>query len=306
METKASELSLALEGLKSRVDQWTKHTSHLATAISGLDLYREERRNEPHRYTRESAVCLIAQGSKRVVMGSEAFLYDESHYLLASMDVPVVAQILEASPERPYLSLTLMLDLRILSELIVCGDLPPARPKVTKSLLVCKHSLPLIQAFLRLIDLQNEPESIPILAPLIKKEIFFRLLTGEMGAPLRLVASSGTPSAQIGLAIEWLKKNYNQPLRVDDLASYSQMSTTAFHKHFRQLTAMSPLQYQKWLRLQEARRLMLADHFDAAQAAYQVGYESPSQFSREYRRLFETPPSQDIKILRQAPVSNPA
>jgi len=306
METKASELTSALSGLTSRVDRWTRNTAHLESAIPGLDLYRVETRKKPTRYMREPAVCLIAQGSKRVILGSEVYVYDESHYLLASMNVPVIAQILEASPERPYLSLTLKLDLRVISELIVSGDLPPSRTAVGKSLLVCRHSLPLVQALLRLIDLQDEPESIPILAPLIQKEIFYRLLTGEMGPHLRLAASSGTPSAQIGLAIEWFKKNYAQPLRVDDLAAYSRMSATAFHAHFRKLTAMSPLQYQKWLRLQEARRLMLAERMDVAQAAYQVGYASPSQFSREYRRLFEISPSQDAKILRQAPVSYPA
>ncbi len=153
--------------------------------------------------------------------------------------------------------------------------------------------------FQRLIDLLDEPRDIPILAPIIQREIFYRLLVGDQGTRLRQMASVGSQSQQIARAIDWLKGNFSQPLRIDDLATQVNMSTSTFHHHFRTLTAMSPLQYQKWLRLTEARRLMLTENHDAATAAYQVGYESPSQFSREYGRLFGDSPLRDIMNLRQ-------
>ena len=150
-----------------------------------------------------------------------------------------------------------------------------------------------------MIDLLSEPKDIPILAPIIQLEIFYRLLVSDQGARLRQMASTKSPSHQIAQAIDWLKSHYTLPLHIDDLASRVHMSTSAFHHHFRVLTAMSPLQYQKWLRLNEARRLMLTEHFNAATAAFRVGYESPSQFSREYRRFFDEPPLRDITYLRQ-------
>ncbi len=160
--------------------------------------------------------------------------------------------------------------------------------------------MPLLTAFQRLVDLLDEPKDIPILAPVIQREIIYRLLVGDQGARLRQIASAGSQSHQISKAIDWLKGNFTQPLRIDDLATQVNMSTSTFHHHFRTLTAMSPLQYQKTLRLNEARRLMLAERLDAATAAFQVGYESPSQFSREYSRMFGAPPLRDIMELRQA------
>ena len=159
---------------------------------------------------------------------------------------------------------------------------------------------PLMTAFIRLLDLVDEPESIPMLAPLIKKEIIYRLLMSEQqGYQLRQLTLTGSQSNRIVQTVEWLKKNFTKPLRIDELASLSQMSSSTFHHHFRELTSMTPLQYQKWLRLQEARRLMLVERMDAAGAAFRVGYESPSQFSREYSRMYNAPPSRDIKMLRE-------
>jgi AraC-like DNA-binding protein len=149
-----------------------------------------------------------------------------------------------------------------------------------------------------LLDLLAAPQDIPILAPLIQREILYRLLVGEQGARLRQIAAAGSPSQQIAQAIAWLKRHYTRPLRIEDLAAHAHMSPSTFHHHFRTLTAMSPLQYQKWLRLNEARRLMLTERLDAATAAFQVGYESPSQFSREYRRVFGAPPLRDVTTLR--------
>jgi len=289
--------------LKRLVDRWTARNSGSTTAVPGLDLHREEVTQPPSRYTREAAVCLIVQGSKRVLVGSQVFTYDANHYLLVTVDLPVVAQVLEASPEKPYLSLTLRLDQRVMADLLVNPDLPALKPTTkARTIQVSPLTRPLVNAFERLVGLLDHPADLPILSPLIQREICYHLLRGPMGPDLRHLVTHGTPAAQVSRTLDWLKKNFARPVKVDELAALSQMSPTAFHHHFRLLTAMSPLQYQKWLRLQEARRLMLAEHLEASQAAYQVGYESPSQFSREYRRLFEAPPTQDIRALRAAPL----
>ncbi|MFP5212602.1 MAG: AraC family transcriptional regulator N-terminal domain-containing protein, partial [Acidobacteriota bacterium] len=208
----------------------------------------------------------------------------------------------EASSEKPYLGLTLELDQRAIAQLMVDSSQPlPRKPPTGRAMAVSEVPLPLLNAFQRLIDLLDEPEDIPILAPLVQREIFYRLLMGDQGPRLRQITTAGSHSHQIARAIDWLQENFNQPLRVDDLAAYSGMSTSNFHHHFRSLTAMSPLQFQKRLRLNEARQLMLTKRLDAATASFQVGYESPSQFSREYSRLFGAPPSRDIKNLQQVP-----
>jgi AraC-like DNA-binding protein len=216
------------------------------------------------------------------------------------VDLPTVWQIIEASREKPCLGLVLKLDLREISQLMVDSHLPPSRAQQSsRGMATGEVTLPLLAAFQRLIDLLAEPKDIPILAPIIQREISYRLLVGDQGARLRQMASTGTQSRQIARAVEWLKGNFTRPLRIDDLAEQVNMSTSTFHHHFRVLTAMSPLQYQKWLRLNEARRLMLNERLDATTAAFQVGYESPSQFSREYNRMFGAPPLRDITNLRQ-------
>jgi AraC-like DNA-binding protein len=183
---------------------------------------------------------------------------------------------------------------------MVESNLPPPRTQQSsRGMAIGEVTLPLLTAFQRLIDLLDEPKDISILAPIIQREIMYRLLVGDQGVRLRQIASAGSQSHQIARAIDWLKSNFMRPLRIDDLAAHVHMSTSSFHHHFRALTAMSPLQYQKWLRLNEARRLMLTEHLHAAIAAFRVGYESPSQFSREYRRLFGEPPLRDIIKLRQ-------
>jgi AraC-like DNA-binding protein len=247
---------------------------------------------------------LTAQGAKRVVLGDDVYVYDAHHLLITSVDLPTVWQIIEASPERPCVGLVLKLDRREISKLMVDGNLPPPRThQSSRGMATGEVTLPLLSAFQRLIDLLAEPNDIPILAPIIQREIIYRLLVGDQGARLSQIASAGSQSQQIGRAIDWLKGNFAQPLRINDLATHVNMSPSTLHHHFRALTAMSPLQYQKWLRLTEARRLMLIEDSDAATAAFNVGYESPSQFSREYARLFGAPPLRDIASLRQLPLS---
>ncbi len=209
-------------------------------------------------------------------------------------------QIVEANREKPYLGLKLKLDQREMSQLMADSNLPAPRvQQSSRGMATGVMTLALVTAFHRLIGLLDDQQDIPILAPIIQKEIIYRLLVGDQGTRLRQIASAGSQSHQIARAIDWLKTNFTQPLRVEELAEQARMSSSTFHHHFRSMTALSPLQYQKQLRLQEARRLMLAERMDAANAAFQVGYESPSQFSREYNRLFGAPPLRDIINLRQ-------
>jgi AraC-like DNA-binding protein len=231
-------------------------------------------------------------------------VYDANHFLITSVDLPTVTQVTKATPEKPYLGLVFKLDRREISQLMADSNLPlPREQQASRGMATGKVTLPLLTAFQRLIDLLDEPMDIPILAPIIQREIYYRLLVSDQGARLRQIVSVGSQSHQIARAIDWLKGNFTQSLRIDDLAAKAHMSASTFHHHFRSVTAMSPLQFQKWLRLTEARRLMLTENHDAATAAFQVGYESPSQFSREYSRLFGAPPSRDITYLRQMDTS---
>ncbi len=293
-------MDVALAVLGQRIAEWTDKEDQLVTAIPTLTLFRRNELTEPSSAMYEPGICLIAQGAKRILLGEDTFVYGESHYLITSVDLPTVVQIIKASREKPCLGLMLKLDQREISQLIVDSNLPLPRPQQSdRGMATGEVTLPLLNAFQRLIDLLDEPKDIPILAPVIQREIFYRLLVGDQGMRLRQMASVGSQSQQIARAIDWLKSNFTRPLRIDDLAMQVNMSTSTFHHHFRSLTAMSPLQYQKWLRLTEARRLMLTEDEDAASAAFQVGYESPSQFSREYGRLFGAPPLRDITSLRQ-------
>jgi AraC-like DNA-binding protein len=290
----------ALEALGKSIARWTDKSDRIITAIPGLTLFRRDEPSEPTSIMYEPRICVIAQGAKRVMLGDDTFVYDEQHFLLTSVDLPTFVQIIKASREKPCLGLILKLDQREMSQLMVDSHLPPPRPqRSSRGMATGEVTLPLLSTFQRLIDLLDEPKDIPILAPVIQREIFYRLLVGDQGARLRQMASTGSQSQQIARAIDWLKSNFTRPLRIDDLAAQVNMSTSTFHHHFRAVTAMSPLQYHKWLRLNEARRLMLAEKQDATTAAFQVGYESPSQFSREYGRLFGAPPLRDITSLRQ-------
>ena len=305
--SKRDVLEAALKALAASIARWTEKGDYAPPAIPGFSLHRSHAPSPPIALIYEPRVCLIAQGAKHVRLGDDAYVYDAHHYLITSVDLPTIVQIVSASRERPYLGLVLRLDERELAQLIVDGRLPLPQPRQSRRAMATGEVTPaLIDAFQRLIDLLSEPEGIPVLAPIIKREIFYRLLIGDQGARLRQMISAGSQSHRIAQAIRWLKENFARPLRVTDLAAEVHMSTSTFHEHFRTLTAMSPLQYQKWLRLNEARRLMLAEHLDAASAALQVGYESPSQFSREYARLFGAPPRRDIEGLRQPLTRQPA
>ena len=269
------------------------------TAITGLGFFRREHPAPPVICMVEPSIILVARGEKQLWVGGEGYPYDTSRFLITSLDLPANSEVLMASPEQPCLGLTLKLDLRMLAELIAQSDLPPTRDRsVAKGVGIGSVTPAMLASFERLLALLDEPESIPVLAPLILREIHYRLLQSDQASRLRQITSVDGQGYRIAKAIDWLKLNYTSALRVDELAARVQMSTPTFHHHFRQLTAMSPLQYQKWLRLNEARRLMLNEHQDVSSAAFKVGYESPSQFSREYSRLFGVAPKRDIAALR--------
>lgn len=293
-------MEVALKALGKSIARWTEQGEQHVTAVPGLSLFRRDEPTGPVSRMYEPSVCLVAQGAKRVLLGDDTHVYDARHYLITSVHLPTVVQIITASREKPYLGLRLKLDRREISQLMVDSNLPPPRvQQSSRGMATGKVTLPLLTAFQRLMDLLAEQQDIPILAPVIQREIIYRLLVGDQGERLRQIASAGSQSHQIARAIDWLKGNFTRPLRIDDLATQVNMSTSTFHHHFRTLTAKSPLQYQKSLRLNEARRLMLTERLDATTAAFQVGYESASQFSREYSRFFGAPPLRDITDLRQ-------
>ncbi|MCY1506120.1 HTH-type transcriptional activator RhaS [compost metagenome] len=283
------------------IERFTGQDGAQPTAIPGLTLFRASQPSEPLHCLYEPALGLVVQGRKQAVLGEETYHYGPSEYLVVSVDLPVIGQVTEASLEVPFLSLRLDLDPKEISALLMDLPIPPAAPQpCPRCLSVSGLGAPLQDAVLRLVRLLEAPEDIPALAPLVRREILYRLLRGEQCAQLRQIASSGTQGHRIGRAVNWLRQNFHQPLQIERLANEVNMSTSALHHHFKAMTAMSPLQFQKHLRLQEARRLMLVEALDAASAGGRVGYESPSQFSREYSRLFGAPPLRDIARLRQS------
>lgn len=294
-------MNMATSVLAEKIQKWTGDATQFDTKIPGLRLSRWTTPTPPTSYTHNPSICLIAQGKKRVLLGQDSYIYDANHFLISSVNLPITANIMEASEEEPYLGLIMELDLQEISQLIVDSELSfNSGKEAQKGIAVGELSNSLQDAFIRLMTLLEEPDDIKILAPVIKREIFYRLLMTEQGARLNQIVTTGSHSHQIAKAIDWLKNNFVKPLSVGDLAAYSGMSKSAFYTHFRSMTSMTPLQFQKKLRLSEARRLMLTENLDAMATTFKVGYESPSQFSREYSRLFGAPPSKDIKALKEA------
>lgn len=252
--------------LASIIDRHTEGVADCATAVPNLTLFRREAPARPAVCMIEPSIVMVAQGTKRLLVGGEGYAYDAQRFLLTSLDLPANSEVIEASAAKPCVGFGLKLDIRLLAELIAQDSEAP-RPARSPHASVGVGSI-----------------TVALLEPFVRQ-----------------IASVGSQSHRVARAIDWLKIHYAQPLRIEELAARVQMSPSSLHHHFRQLTAMSPLQYQKWLRLNEARRLMLSDGVDAATAAFGVGYESPSQFSREYARLFGAPPRRDVEALRQPP-----
>jgi len=270
-----------------------------ATDIPGLTLYRRTAPTPCNAATYEPSLAVFVQGRKRVTLGGTTYLCDESTFLLTSVDVPIVSQIITASKDVPLLSLLLKLDLAVVREILSLEEFhTPEDSSQGRGIAIGKTTVELLSACSRLMDLLDAPEDIPFLSNTIQHEIVYRLLRGPQGERLRAIATLGNQSQRTAKAIAWLRANYAKPLRVDELAAVARMGMSTLHHHFRALTAMSPLQYQKQLRLVAARERMLVEGIDAASAAFEVGYESPSQFNREYSRFFGQPPMRDIKARR--------
>jgi AraC-like DNA-binding protein len=283
--------------LKEKLLRWMPEPGRYPTAIEGFMISRRHDAKELENCVYKPLVAVVLQGSKRSVIGSEEYRYGENHCLVIGVDIPSANHVIVASPEKPFLAVTLDLDKYLITQL--AAEIPPRLGNGSyKGMAVAEVDPDVLDAFLRLAELLEKPEQIPVLAPMIIREIHYRLLIGPQGERLRSINTLGTQSNQISKSITWLRDNYKEPLQVDELARKVNMATSTFHRHFRDVTTLSPLQYQKRLRLYEAQRLMLVEDEDAAIAALAVGYESPTQFNREYKRMFGEPPHRHVSQLR--------
>jgi AraC-like DNA-binding protein len=268
--------------------------------LPGLHLARLSAPNEKIHSVLEPSLCVIAQGSKVVFVGDSRYEYDPFNYFLATIELPRVSQVLEASPQQPYLSFRLVLDPTLVgSVMIEAGQVVPAGKADVRAVAVSPLDAELLDAVVRLVRLIDSPAEARVLMPLVKREIIYRLLTGDQGGRLCHLTVAGGYTSNIAKAVERFRHEFDQPVRIEDVAEELGMSVSSFHQHFKAVTALSPLQFQKRLRLQEARRLMLGEDLDATSAAYRVGYNDASHFSREYKSLFGAPPLRDVERLRQ-------
>ncbi len=285
--------------LAALIERFTPGDGVHGTAIGSLNLIRSQHPTALTHGIHKPGLCIIAQGRKEVRLGGESYIYDPLNYLVVSVTLPVSGQVIEASEQEPYLCLRLDLDpaeiTRMISDVGPVGL--PARA-TSRGLYLDQIDASLLDTVLRLTRLLETPRDIQMLAPLALREIYYRLLRSQQGQRLIEIAMADSQAHRITRAIEWLNENYQKPLRIEELARIVNLSTSAMHHRFKAVTAMSPLQYQKQLRLQEAKRLMMSEGLDVSAAGYRVGYESPSQFSREYRRLFGAAPLKDLAKLK--------
>jgi AraC-like DNA-binding protein len=288
-----------LNELASKIAFFVGSKERLLTDVPGLLLSRRTAPTAPASVAFEPSLAVVAQGRKRIDLGRTTFIFDQSRFLLTSLDLPVISQVIEARKEVPYLGFLLKLEMPVVRELLSREEIQaPEAPSDSPAMATGATTAELLDACCRLVDLLDTPQHIPFLSGLIQREIIYRILRGREGARLRAIATLGDQSHRTAKAIAWVRANYAKPLRVEDLAKIAGMGVSTLHHHFRTLTAMSPLQYQKQLRLHAARERMLIDSLDAASAAFEVGYESATQFNREYSRFFGQPPKRDIRTLR--------
>ena len=297
-----SETGLRQQELAERIARLVTVDGVHETAWAPLTVIRASAPNDglPSVYT--PCLCVVVQGRKQSLVGDRVFHYDPLNYLVVSVTLPAVGQIMEASPDRPYLCLRLAIDTEEVSRLMLDlgSEAPAAAPGDSEpGLYVASMSGALLDALLRLVRLLEIPRDLPVLAPAASREIHYRVLLGELGHRLRDLAVQGGRTQRVARAIEWIRTRFDQSLRIESLAEAVHMSPSSLHHQFKAVTAMSPLQFQKQLRLHEARRLMFSEGVEAAAAAHRVGYGSPSQFSREYRRLFGAPPLREVRTIRE-------
>lgn len=272
-----------------------------ASAFPGLNLYRFDKPGEPQSALYQPSLSFVLQGGKRAILGGQTLDYNLDQYLLTAVDQPTFSHVVQASPEVPFLCLMLSLDLDVARSIVLETDVGrPAAPGSHPSMTIGRVTVDLLDVLLRVIALDGRPEDLRFMAPLLVREVTYRLLTGAAGAWLRQVAVRGTPDNRLTEVITWLRHHYAQSVRVEELAEMAAMAVSTFHHHFRALTRMSPHQYQKLIRLHEARKLLMLESVDAVTVAMRVGYESATQFNREYRRLFGNPPIRDVTGLREA------
>ena len=295
----------SMSALADAIGHFAQSDGDYPTAIPALTLHRRSAPTEPLHCIYSLGLGVTAQGGKHVMLRKEVIDYGPGQSMLTTIDLPVVSHVTHASVRKPFLGLLLTLDTRHILQLASEMELPqPPKEHAYRPVSIERLEEALIDALVRLVQLLDEPALVPRLSSLIQQEITIRLLTGPYGQQLQRLVVVGSPSQQIAKAVAWLKQNFTNALHVDDLAARTHMSPSTFRQHFRTITGMSPLQFQKQLRLQEARQLMLNQSLDAGNAGGLVGYESASQFSREYSRLFGAPPQRDIKRMRQSQTSS--
>ncbi len=288
-----------LKELAGSINKALNGAANLSTGVPGLMLYRNTAPTAPNPCTYEPSLLLIPQGKKRVDLGKQSYVFGESTFLLTSIELPIVSRVSVASLEKPYLAFFLKLDMGIVRDVLHTEEVRiPAPPGGTRGMVLGEVTIDLLTPCLRMVQLLGAPQDVRFFGKLLQREIIYRLLQGPQGDRLRSVATMANQSYLTAKAVTWLRENFEKTLNVDELASMAGMSRSTLHHHFRGLTAMSPLQFQKQLRLHTARQKMLTEELDAASAAFAVGYESPSQFNREYKRFFGKPPMRDVQGLR--------
>ncbi len=288
-----------LQNLAGSISKALNSAADLSTIVPGLTLYQNTAPTTPNPCNYEPSLLLIPQGKKRVDLGKQSYVFGESTFLLTSIELPIVSRVCVASIEKPYLAFFLKLDMAIVRDVLHTEEVRiPAPPVGTSGMVLGAATVELLTPCSRMIQLLDTPQDVPFFGKLLQREIIYRLLRGPQGDRLRSVATLADQSYRTGKAVTWLRNNFEKTLNVDELASMAGMSRSTLHHHFHGLTAMSPVQFQKQLRLHAARQKMLIQEVNAASAAFEVGYESPSQFNREYKRLFGKPPISDIQALR--------
>src|ERR1700732_1373512 len=297
--SEGSGVSRMLKELADTISKVMGGSAELSTQVPGLTLYQNTCPTAPNPCTYEPSLLLIPQGKKRVDLGKQSYVFGKSTFLPTSIELPIVSRVSVASVEKPYLALFLKLDMGMVRDVLHTEEVRISAPPVgTRGMVLGEATVELLTPCSRMVQLLDTPQDVPFFCKLLQREIIYRLLQGPQGDRLRSVATKQDQSYLTAKAVTWLRENLEKTLNVDELASMTGMSRSTLNHHFRGLTAMSPLQFQKQLRLHAARQKMLTDELDAASAAFEVGYESPSQFNREYKRLFGKPPIRDVQALR--------